>query len=107
VEEVATKVMQVDKEVELFQTMVIVSQNMGNLNLEVNNLKNILATKKGSIARGIGQGEGLLEGVQAQYKNMEEQHDKKTNLLSGSITNGYICDCSSPFVIMVSIYYCS
>ncbi len=45
-EEVATKVMQVDKVVELFQTMAIVSINMGNLILEVNSLKNRLATGK-------------------------------------------------------------
>ncbi len=64
-EEVATKVMQVDKAVELFQTMVIMSQNMGNLNLKVNNLKNISAIKKGSIAGGIRQREGLIERVQA------------------------------------------
>jgi hypothetical protein len=37
--------MQTYKAVELFQTMTIVSLNMGNWNLEVNNLKNILATK--------------------------------------------------------------
>jgi hypothetical protein len=44
VEEVAIEVMKTDKVVELFQTMVIVSINMGNLTLEVNTLKNILAT---------------------------------------------------------------
>jgi len=37
-------VMQIDKVVELFQTMTIVSLNMGNLILEANSLKNILAT---------------------------------------------------------------
>ncbi len=55
-EEVVTKVMQVDEIVELFQTMAIVNLNMGNLNLEANNLKNKLATKKGSIVGGIEQG---------------------------------------------------
>jgi len=40
VEEVATKVMQVDKISSLFQTMAIVSLNMGNLNLEVSNSNN-------------------------------------------------------------------
>jgi len=39
-EEVVTKVMQVDKITKLFQTMAIVSLNMGNLNLEVSNLNN-------------------------------------------------------------------
>jgi hypothetical protein len=42
VEEVAIKVMKVDKTSELFQTMAIVSLNMGNLTLEINTLKNIL-----------------------------------------------------------------
>jgi hypothetical protein len=41
-EEVAIEIMQVDKVVELFQTMVIMSLNMGNLILEVNSLKNRL-----------------------------------------------------------------
>ncbi len=43
-EEVVAKVMQVDKLAELFKTMAIVNLNMGNFNLEVNNLKNKLAT---------------------------------------------------------------
>jgi hypothetical protein len=46
VEEVAIEVMQVDKVVELFQTMAIVNLNMGNLNMKVNNLKNRLAIRK-------------------------------------------------------------
>ncbi len=46
VEEVVAKVMQVDKALELFQIVAIVSLNMGNLNLEVSSLKNRLATKK-------------------------------------------------------------
>ncbi len=44
VEEVAIEVMKAYKVVELFQTMVIVSLKMGNLTLEVNTLKNKLAT---------------------------------------------------------------
>jgi hypothetical protein len=44
--------------------MAIVSLNMGNLNLEVSSLKNKLAMKEEeSLIRGIGQGEGLLEGI--------------------------------------------
>ncbi len=43
-EEVAIEVMQVNKIIELFQTMAIVSLNMGNLNMEVSNLNNILTT---------------------------------------------------------------
>jgi hypothetical protein len=40
VDEVATKVMRVDKAIKLFQTMAIVSLNMGNMNLKVGSLKN-------------------------------------------------------------------
>jgi hypothetical protein len=42
VEEVVGEVMKEDKAIELFQTMAILSLNMGNLTLEVNTLKNIL-----------------------------------------------------------------
>ncbi len=38
--------MQANKVTELFQTMVIVSLNMGNLILEVNSLKNRLVTRE-------------------------------------------------------------
>ncbi len=38
--------MQVNKAVELFQTMAIVNLNMGNLNLKVNNLKNRLVIEE-------------------------------------------------------------
>ncbi len=41
-EEVATKVMKVDKVFELFQTMAIVNLNMGNLTIEVNIANNRL-----------------------------------------------------------------
>jgi hypothetical protein len=44
VEEVVVKVMKTDKTTELFQTMAIVSMNMGNLTIEVNTLNNRLAT---------------------------------------------------------------
>jgi hypothetical protein len=40
VEEVAAKVMKVNKVTKLFQTIAIVSLNMGNLTLEVNTMKN-------------------------------------------------------------------
>jgi len=39
-EEVAAKIMKANKVAKLFQTMAIVSLNMGNLILEVNTLKN-------------------------------------------------------------------
>ena len=42
-EEVVAKVMKANKVVKLFQTVAIVSLNMGNLNLEVNNVNNRLA----------------------------------------------------------------
>jgi hypothetical protein len=42
-EEVVAKVMKIDKIIKLFQTLVIVSLNMGNLILKVNTLKTILA----------------------------------------------------------------
>jgi hypothetical protein len=42
VEEVAAKVMKANKAIELFQTMAIVSLNMGNLIMVVNTLKNKL-----------------------------------------------------------------
>jgi hypothetical protein len=45
-EKVAVEIMQVNKTVELFQTMAIVSMNMGNLNLEVSNLKNRLVIEE-------------------------------------------------------------
>jgi DNA-binding response OmpR family regulator len=65
VEEVATEIMHTYKVVELFQTMAIVSLNMGNLTLEVNNLKNRLA---------IGEKEKAL---------LYEELDKKTNFHKG------------------------
>jgi hypothetical protein len=43
-EEMDVEVMQANKVAELFQTMAIVSLNVGNLTLEVNNLNNILTT---------------------------------------------------------------
>jgi hypothetical protein len=45
-EEVAVEVVQVNKTIYFFKTMAIVSLNMGNLNMEVSNLKNILTTKE-------------------------------------------------------------
>jgi hypothetical protein len=39
-EEVVTHVMKVNKATELFQTMAIMSMNMGNLTLKVNIMKN-------------------------------------------------------------------
>jgi hypothetical protein len=55
-EEVATKVMKVDKVVELFHTMVIVSLNMGNLILEVKHFEGQIGYRgkgKGNVIGGI------------------------------------------------------
>jgi hypothetical protein len=46
VEEVVIKVMKVNKAAKLFQTMAIVSLNMGNLTLEVNTLINRLVMRE-------------------------------------------------------------
>ncbi len=43
-EEVVAKIMQVDKVTKLFQTMAIVSLNMGNVTMQVNTMQNKLAT---------------------------------------------------------------
>jgi hypothetical protein len=45
-EEISTKVMQTQKEIELFKIMAIISLNMGNLNMEVNSPKKKLATRE-------------------------------------------------------------
>jgi hypothetical protein len=63
VEEVAIRVMQASKATKLFQTMAIMSLNMGNLNREQSE-KQIghIGEGKGSTIGGIGQG-GLPKGV--------------------------------------------
>jgi hypothetical protein len=45
-DKVAAKVMQANKVVELFQTMAIVSLNMGNLNMGVSSMNNRLAIEE-------------------------------------------------------------
>ncbi len=45
-EEVVAKVMQANKTTKLFQTMVITSLNLGNLNLEMSSLKKILTIEE-------------------------------------------------------------
>jgi hypothetical protein len=42
-EKEVVKMIQIIKATKLFETMAIVNLNMGNLNLEMNSLKNILA----------------------------------------------------------------
>ncbi len=46
VEKVVVEVMYANKVVRLFQTMAIMNLNMGNLNLEVRSLKNILTIEE-------------------------------------------------------------
>jgi hypothetical protein len=46
VEKVVIEVMQAYKVIEFFQTMAIITLNMGNLNLELRSLKNKLTTKE-------------------------------------------------------------
>ncbi len=45
-EKVVIEVMQAYKVIEFFQTMAIITLNMGNLNLELRSLKNKLTTKE-------------------------------------------------------------
>jgi hypothetical protein len=45
-QEVIIEVMQANKTIEFFKTMAIMSLNIRNLNMEVSNLKNKLATKE-------------------------------------------------------------
>jgi len=56
-EEVVVEVMKVDKATKLFQTMTIMSLNMGDLTLQVNTLKKglVMGGKgKGNVIGGIG-----------------------------------------------------
>jgi hypothetical protein len=56
-EEVVVEVMKVDKATKLFQTMTIMSLNMGDLTLQVNTLKKglVMGEKgKGNVIGGIG-----------------------------------------------------
>ncbi len=65
-EEVAIEVMQADKVTELFQTMAIISLNMGNLKFGGEQFEKQISHKReriGDITSGIEQGEGLLEGI--------------------------------------------
>jgi len=61
VEELVAKIMQAQKAAELFQTMAIINLNMGNLNLEVNNMKNKLA---------IGEKEKVI-----QHEELDSERD--------------------------------
>ncbi len=70
-EEVGVEVMKIDNATELFQTMVILNLNMGNLTLEVNTLKNILATREKE--KAMLQAElDKKRGIQKGYKHNVE-----------------------------------
>jgi hypothetical protein len=47
VEDLAIEIMEGNKNIEMFQTMVIINLKMGNLGLEVQSLKTILTTIEG------------------------------------------------------------
>ncbi len=84
VEEVATKVMQTQKAIELFQIMAIVNLNMGNLNIWVSSLKNRLATRekeKVVLQKELDKDRDLQKGykhkVEIWRKNKEVEHNIK------------------------------
>ncbi len=77
--------MQVDKAIELFQTMAIMSLNMGNLTLEVTSLKNRLAIREKEKEKVVLQEEldkekdfqkGYKHNVEIQRKNKVEVEQK-------------------------------
>jgi hypothetical protein len=71
VEEVATKVMKANKVTELFQTMVIVSLNMGNLTLEVNTLKyklDVREKEKAMFQEELDKEKKLEKGISIMWK---------------------------------------
>jgi hypothetical protein len=71
VEEVVAEVMKVDKATKLFQTMAIVSLNMGNLTSKVNTLKNRLVTgekKKGVLHEELDK-EIFKRGINIMWKS--------------------------------------
>ncbi len=83
-EEVDVEVMQVNKTTKLFQTMIIVSMSMGNLTLEVNNLKNSLATREKEkvvlqeeLNKERDFQKGYKHNVEIWKKNMVEAEQKK------------------------------
>ncbi len=82
-EEISTKVMRTRKEIELFKIMAIISLNMGNLNMEVNNPKKKLATrekKKAILQEELDKERDFQKGykhnVEIQRKNKVEVEQK-------------------------------
>ncbi len=75
--------METQREAELFQTMAIISLNMGNLNMEMSNLKNILATRekdKAILQEDLDKEKdfqmGYKHNVEIQKKNIVEVKQK-------------------------------
>ncbi len=74
--------MKADKVVELFQTMAIMTLNMGNLTLEVNTLKNRLATRekdKTMLTQELDErnfSKGNKHNVEIQKKNKADVEQK-------------------------------
>ncbi len=75
--------MKADKAIELFQTMAIVSLNMGNLTLEVNIMKNILVAwekEKAMLQEELDKEKDIQKGykhnVEIWRKNMVEAKQK-------------------------------
>ncbi len=71
VEEVAAKVMKANKAIELFQTMAIVSLNMGNLIMVVNTLKNKLIVgekEKAMLQKKLDKERDIQEGYKHNVK---------------------------------------
>ncbi len=82
-EEVAIEVMKSDNATKLFQTMAIVSLNMGNLTMEVNTFKNKLVMKekeKAMLREGLDKERNFQKGykhnVEIQRKNRVEVEQK-------------------------------
>ncbi len=93
--------MQVDKAIELFQTMATVNLNMGNLTLKVNSLKNKLVTREKEVVQEELEKErnfekGYKHNVEIWRKNRVEAEQKikmlikklqdENEKLKGSIT---------------------
>jgi hypothetical protein len=78
-EEVVVEVMQADKVVELFQTMAIVSLNMGNLTLKVNSLKNRLVIgekEKAVLQEELNKDRDFQKGYKHNVENLEEEQGR-------------------------------
>jgi bacterioferritin (cytochrome b1) len=75
VEKVVVEIMKVDKATKLFQTMAIVSLNMGNLILEVNTLKNILVTgekEKEMLHEELNKERNIQQGYKYNVENWKK-----------------------------------